>query len=198
MQVRWYERERWPYRADRKTVDDYAGWVNQVAWQLFCTFTFAWEVSDQQADEIFAAFINELELFLKCNVGYVRGDEKTFSGCGKPASGRHFHALMTSEAKLSPAVIETLWMSKAGNGKDHAGAHVELYDGNPKGASYVLKFINRQHGDWTFEKLHLFLPSTDPTKLNKRQRKALRRHHARLEQSQCCNQLQETKCRLGI
>lgn len=185
--VRWYERERWRYTADRKINDDYAGWVNQVAWQLFSTLTFAWEVSDPQADEIFAAFINELEHFLRCNVGFVRGDEKRFSGCGKPASGRHFHALMTSEAKLSPVVVETLWMSMAGNGKDHAGAHVELYDGNQKGASYVLKFINRQHGDWTFGKLHLFLPSVDPAKPNKAHRRHLSRHHTRLEQSKCCN-----------
>ena len=71
---RWYERKWRPYREDRNKVEEYANWLKQVNWRLFCTFTFAWRVSDQQAKKTFADFINRLEKHLKCDVGYVRGD----------------------------------------------------------------------------------------------------------------------------
>jgi len=187
--TRWYERERWPYAADRKTAEEYADWVEQVPWKLFCTFTFAWKVSDPQAENTFVGFINRLERVLKCDVGYVRGDEKRLSGCGKPACGRHFHVLLTSVAPMQPAVVEWLWMNMAGNRSDNAGAQVQPYDSNQNGVSYVLKFINRVDGDWKFRKLHLFHSSASKGKLNKRMRRLLRRHHARQEQFGC-NQLQ--------
>jgi len=187
--VRWYEQERWPYAADRKTAEGYADWVKLVPWKLFCTFTFAWKVSDAQADKTFTEFINRLEHVLKCDVGYVRGDEKRLSGCGKPACGRHFHVLLTSVAPMHSSVVEWLWMGMAGNRSDDAGAQVEPYDANRNGASYVLKYINQVDGNWTFRKLHLFHPSASEGKVNKRRRRLLRRHHARQEQLGC-NQLQ--------
>ena len=113
--ARWYERDNLPYAADRATVRGYADWVKMVEWKLFCTFTFAGRVSDPLADETFAKFVDSLEKHLRCDVGYVRGDEKRFSGCGKPASGRHFHALLTYEGSINPAVVEWFWTRLAGH-----------------------------------------------------------------------------------
>jgi hypothetical protein len=174
---RWYDRPNWPYKADRTTAEGYATWLKQIHWQLFCTFTFAWVVSDQQAHRIFLAFINLLERYLKCDVGYVRGDEKRFSGCGKPACPRHYHTLLACAAPVSPEYVETLWTSMAGNRSDHAGAKVETYDPNKNGASYVLKLIN--NGDWTHGKLELFLPPASVEVMGTRMRRHLRRHSAR-------------------
>jgi hypothetical protein len=112
--ARWYERERWPYTADRQIVEKYATWLRRIPWKLFCTFTFASRVSDQQADNVFAEYINQLEKFYRSDIGYVRGDEKRLSGCGKPASGRHFHALLTSAAPLHPFFVESIWTDMAG------------------------------------------------------------------------------------
>ncbi len=100
--ARWYERENLPYAADWKLVEGYADWLKLVEWKLFCTFTFAGKVSDAHANRGFDEFIDGLERHVKCDVGYVRGDERRFSGCGKPASGRHFHALLTYEGKVHP------------------------------------------------------------------------------------------------
>jgi hypothetical protein len=180
--VRWYERERLPYAVDRRVVKQYADWLNVVPWKLFCTFTFAWKVSDPQADKVFAEFINRVEKALRCDVGYVRGDEKRFSGCGKPACGRHFHALLTCAAPVSHLYIEAVWMSMAGNRSDCAGAKVEPYDPTKNGAAYVLKFVNQADGDWTFRKLHLFHSSVSLRKIDKRLRRSLRRHRAREKQ----------------
>src|ERR1035438_1590697 len=121
-ETRWYKREHWAYEADRTTTEEYARWLKQVDWQLFCTFTFAWRVSDQQANQTYGEFINRLEQHLKCDVGYVRGDEKRFSGCGKPACARHFHVLLACVAPVAPEFVEAIWMSMAGNRSDNAGA----------------------------------------------------------------------------
>ena len=60
--VRFYDRELLPYLADKKTVEGYADFLKQFPWQLFCTFTFAWKVSDPQAVETFDNFIDRLEV----------------------------------------------------------------------------------------------------------------------------------------
>jgi len=166
---------------DKKIADAYAEWIKKVDWRLFCTFTFAWRVSDQQAIKTFGEFINRLERHLKCDVGYVRGDEKRFSGCGKPACARHFHVLMTCTAPAGHEYVEALWMSMAGKRGDDAGAQVKPYDPNLKGASYVVKFINQVDGDWAMRKMHLFTPPPGDEKIRTRMRRHLRRHPA-LEQ----------------
>jgi hypothetical protein len=173
---RWYEREHRPYAVDRQIIEGYAHWLKQVHWRLFCTFTFAWKVSDQQANKTFDEFINRLECHLKCDVGYVRGDEKRFSGCGKPACARHFHVLLTSTAPVIPETVELLWMSMAGKRADHAGAQVQPYNRNSSGASYVMKLTNQPDGNWESRKLHLFHPSARVEKITKRMRRHLHRH----------------------
>jgi hypothetical protein len=181
-QARWYERASWPYRVDIDRVKEWANWVRQVDWKLFCTFTFAWRVSDLQADKTFAAFINRLERALKCDVAYVRGDEKRPSGRGRPECGRHYHALLTSAAPLNSTYVAWLWMSMAGNRGDNAGAKVEPYNPARTGAEYVLKGMNEVDGDWKFRKLELFHPeSRGQQKMTKRFRRSLRRHKVRLK-----------------
>lgn len=179
---RWYDRHRWAYTSDRKLTEQYARWLKQVDWRLFCTFTYAWRVSDPQAHRIFAAFINRLERLLKCDVGYVRGDEKRSSGCGKPACARHFHVLLACAAPITPEFVASLWMGMAGNRSDDGGAKVEPYDPNLNGVSYVLKLINQADGDWDFRKLHLFHPLFSSEECGKRMRRNLRRHHLRQQQ----------------
>ena len=177
---KWYERENTPYIEDYRICNEYADWVKQVDWKLICTLTFAWKVSDQQAGGIFDEYINRLERSLETDVCYVRGDEKRLSGCGKPASGRHFHVLMTSVAPMHAAFVEMLWMGMAGNRSDHAGAKVEPYASTRRGANYVLKFINKPEGDWAFRNLHLFHPEARSLQTpTARQRRHLRRHKVR-------------------
>ena len=178
--IRWYERERLPYQADLRTAAEYANWLQAIDWKLFCTFTFAWKVSDPQADKTFVEFVNRLERLLKCDVGYVRGDEKRLSGCGKPASARHYHALLTSVAPMSSAVVEWLWKEMAGNRSDNGSAKVELFDPDQNGISYVLKFVNQVDGNWDYRKLDLFHPwSRSLQTPSKHWRRRLRRHKAR-------------------
>src|SRR5205823_3781028 len=121
-----------------------------------------------------------LEDLLKCDVAYIRGDERRPSGGRKSASARHFHVLMVCAAPVTPQVVEEHWMKMAGNRSDNAAAQVRVYDPSQNGISYVLKGICQTDGDWTFRKLHLFLPSWKEEKFNCRQRRVLRRHNDRM------------------
>jgi hypothetical protein len=176
-----YEREYRNRAACRKAIAHCAEWIKLVPWDLFCTFTFAWKASDQQADEAFARFINQLERKLRSDVGYVRGDEKRFSGCGKPACGRHFHVLLTSAAIMASKDVEELWTSVAGQRSDDAGALVVPFNPSLNGVAYVLKLINQAGGDWSFRNLHLFHPSATPEMFKLRWRRHLRRHRSRVQ-----------------
>lgn len=180
-----YNRECWPYNADTKLITKYANWLRQFPWTFFCTFTFPGKVSDARAINAFKEFIDRLEESIRCDVAYVRGDEKRFSGCGKPACGRHFHALMTCAASPSPWFVEWVWTSTVGNANNHAGALVVPYDSAKNGAAYVLKFINQADGDWDLRKLYLFHPDASSLQdTNCRMRRVLRRHRARVEHFQ--------------
>jgi hypothetical protein len=152
----------------------YVGWFQKVPWQLFCTFTFAWSVSDPQANAIFEEFINRLEGRLRCPIVYLRGDEKRFSGCGKPEAPRHFHVLMAADFPLNPKPIADAWMDMAGRRENGAGADCRIYDPHLGGLPYTLKFINQLGGDWDFGNLDLFL-MPNHEQMNARQR----RRHAR-------------------
>ena len=56
---RWYE--VMPVQRDIESVQQYAAWLAPVPWQVYGTYTFAWRVSDAQADRDFNAFIDYLE-----------------------------------------------------------------------------------------------------------------------------------------
>jgi hypothetical protein len=162
-------------------VQNYVVWLRKVPWQLFCTFTFAWPVSDEQALAVFREFLNRLEKSLRCPIVAVRGDEKRFSGCGKPGAPRHFHALLTAHARLDPHSVANLWMSMAGRRKNGAGANVRIYDPKLGGLAYVLKFIHQPLGNWDLWNLDLFLTHREPHDMNSRRRRRLARHAKRTQ-----------------
>jgi hypothetical protein len=158
----------------KRDLRGYVSWFQRVPWQLFCTFTFAWPVSDPHAITVFNSFIGRLEASLRCPMTYVRGDEKRFPGCGKPGAPRHFHVAMTAACPLNPKPIADAWMDIAGRRENGAGADCRVYDNSLGGLPYILKFINQPGGDWDFGNLDLFLlPNHE--QMNTRQR----RRHAR-------------------
>ena len=161
---RWYERI--PTERDEQTVKLYAAWLCRAPWQLYVTLTFAWPVSDIQGDRVFTAFIRALERKLHAPIAFVRGDEKRFSGCGKPASPRHYHLLLASTAMLVPLLIQMLWWRFGGCGADHDSAKAELINSPQKAAAYCLKFVNEADGDWRFHNLELFMPDVATARRN--------------------------------
>lgn len=166
-------------RRDTETVRAYAQWLGQIQWKLFATFTFAWTVSDAQADVVFRAFINEIEHQIRSPLAFVRGDEKREAGYGLAESGRHYHVLFTSNANLDPITIAKTWRRFGGSGHNLDSARADLYKADLPGAEYSLKLINETKGDWKFRNLDLFIPGYKPLKSNKRSRRRISRSDAR-------------------
>jgi hypothetical protein len=171
--VEWTDQERRTIEIARA----YSKWVRPVNWQLFGTFTFPGVIyHDEWADQQFAEFINGLEEALKSDVCYIRADERRFSGCGKPACGLHYHALLASVVPMQPALVEWLWTSQVGERSEDAGAFVVPYNPIQGGVEYILKMINEPEGDWKLRNFHLFHPEArDSYKPNARFRRNLRR-----------------------
>jgi len=176
--AKWYERQHWQYEKDKQIVAAYAEFFKAVPWRLFATFTFGSQHSDELADWKFNQFIKLLERMIHADIVYIRGDEKRFSGCGKPACGRHFHALLTSAAPLDAFLVLCLWMTVAGHRDD--GADVRQYDPELKGVQYVFKMMNQPYGEWTARNLHLVLPM-EQGKAGRRTRRNVKRHEHRLK-----------------
>jgi hypothetical protein len=108
----------------------YADFFRRMPWQVFCTFTFAWPTSDSHAEAIFSEFVEKLEGSMRCPISWIRGDEKRFSGCGKPGARRHFHALLAAANGLDPKLVSDTWLCLAGWKKTAPGltsACITLY-----------------------------------------------------------------------
>lgn len=172
----WYQTMK---RHDIETVAAYAEWLGPIPWQLFATFTFAWRVSDAQADDDFKAFINLLERENRSPIGFVRGDEKRMASRSFSESGRHYHVLLTSHVSLDPQLIAKIWREYAGSGNSQDSAKVGPYDAKLSGIEYCLKMINETEGDWKYRNLDLFLPGYEPGKSNRRSRRRMKRNQAR-------------------
>lgn len=168
----------YPSRGDLR---EYAEWLQGVPWQHFCTLTFAWPVSDWRAPQVFKAFMNRLERSFRCPIAYLRGDEKRFSGCGKPAAPRHYHVMLAAAVRLDATFIENTWMLMAGFRANGAGADVRAYDPKKGNAiAYCLKFIFQPDGDWDFKNLDLYLCPPNAMNRNRRQRRRLARNAQRM------------------
>ena len=170
-----------PMYASRGDLREYVVWLQSVPWQLFATFSFVWPVSDAQAAQVFKAFMNRLEKSLRCPIAYVRGDEKRFSGCGKPAVPRHYHVLLAAAVRLDPTYVADTWMRMAGFRANGGGANVRAYDPSGNAIAYTLKFISEPDGNWDSRNLDLYLLS--PTvEINHRIRRRLARQaHRKIE-----------------
>jgi hypothetical protein len=172
---------KWADAVQHGNVNAYEAWLKNVPWQLFCTFTFVWPVSDPQAQKVFKGFANRLERYVRGPIIFLRGDEKRFSGCGMPGAPRHFHALLAAHRKLNQQVVADLWMSMAGRRANGAGANVRIYDPSLGGLAYTLKFIDDPEGDWDLRNVDLFLSPLKQHAMNSRQRRRLARHARRLQ-----------------
>jgi hypothetical protein len=169
-------------RKREHVIQAYEDWFSRIPWQLFCTLTFAHRVSDQQANGIFIEFINRVERQILAPIAYVRGDEKRFSGCGMPASPRHYHLLLACVVELDRDWLRNCWEYMAGERRFGAGGDFRPFNPALPGVAYVLKKLQYKGGDWQFNNLDYFFRSRRNTA---RSRRRMRRHLLRIQESEC-------------
>ena len=156
----------------------YEEWLQPCHWQLFCTLTFGYRVSEAQARKTLGEYIDRIEKLYRAPVSVVLGEEIRYSGAGMPPAPRHFHLLLTSTAKLNPKVLARIWESMAGTRSRGAGADMRPYDPALPGLAYVLKKIAEADGEWMFRNLDLVLPSHSSARNNRRHRRHILRQES--------------------
>jgi hypothetical protein len=136
---------------------------------LYCTFTFRDHVDSHQARKTFEDFIRILSSRYRENIAYIMAEEMTLSGLSTFRVRRHLHAVVLSNAPLSPDGFQECWDACVGNAK------VRAYDLGQDGIGYILKMTASEYCDWKLsDNIWLFAPDHVPK--NKRERHTLKHH----------------------
>jgi hypothetical protein len=157
----WYSRI--PY-TDRQHVDAVARWLSPVAWQLFLTLSFPWNLREETADRKFRAFLNILERELRTRICFLGGKERKPRSYGMEVPW-HFHVLMTAERQIPPNLVGHVWRSLVGSGHkdllhpDGDSIEVRAVERGRLAVEYCLKLASDCHGDWLFRWLEFFNPN---------------------------------------
>ena len=144
----------------RKNLGD---WLRGWDWRWWVTLTSSRDLAPDEADALLDDCLGELEAVfhdsLTCMIGQ---EQKTYSGCGKPAGRVHFHLLIGSAVNLpASAIVNWRQQSKFGGSRTSgAGAYVRSYDPNRGAVSYLLKFMADPAWDVRFRSLELLSPQT--------------------------------------
>lgn len=139
----------------------------------YCCFTFATPVNSQQADRTFRDVFDKMSLRYRANIGWIRAEEHSLSGCGNFSIRRHYHCILLSSVPIAPESVQEVWTRYVGNSK------CELFDlAKGDGIGYMLKMREREHCDWDLsDNLYLFVPGYRPS--HSRKRRVMARHLAR-------------------
>jgi hypothetical protein len=152
-------------------------WLTGFPWQLFITLTFAKQVGELRADQTFHTFIDRLERCHRAPIGWIRGDEHRWSGCGMPAIRRHYHSLLCSDVPLDPRTVLNAWHDLGNFGRN---ADIRKYDPTGWATEYCVKFVGQPGGDWDLSHNLGLFTRTASTGGNHRMRRRWLRHQLRL------------------
>jgi len=169
-------RSRW-YSAHRQNVGE---WLREFPWQLFVTLTFRITVGRECARKTYHDWIVANERLHRGPIGWIRGEEYRWSGCGMPAVPRHFHALLCSDRHLNAQCLRDQWAVLG-----HFGRNIDVraYEPDNWAAHYCVKYIGEPGGDWDLsENLDLFKPEA-PGNGNHRVRRRWARHQQRFAET---------------
>lgn len=150
----------------------YESFIFSARTAIFGCFTFRYDTGEEYANFKFRAFINLLSRRYHENIEWIQSSEvklSDFSGC---KVRRHIHAVLLTNANLSPLDIQKLWKKLIGNSK------CEFYNPDLDGIGYILKLRNHEQCNWDISNhLFLFHPRRHPK--DKRERRTLRRQLSR-------------------
>jgi hypothetical protein len=171
--------------AQLTALEHYGHWFKSFNWRWWVTLTFSHDLSTFKADALLREYINELEAIHHDSFScLVAREQKTLSGCGKPAGRVHFHLLVGCVANLTVKSFTDVWEAPRFGGKRASGAaaHVMLYDPTRDAAFYCFKFLQDPSWDWDHHNLELLSPIAPlSAKSSSRMRRKLRRREMRSE-----------------
>jgi hypothetical protein len=162
-----------------------AEWLYDWKWKWWVTLTFSNNICKASATALLDEYLNEVESTYGDSLTCVIAQEqKTYSGCGKPAGRVHFHLLVGCSIDLGWRPLQELWQlpQYGGDRTTGAGADVRKYDPQRGAFTYLAKVHQDRAADLTFRNLELLSPvpplSADTS--SKMRRKLLRSNERRL------------------
>ncbi len=132
-------------------VSAYGHFIAQWPWDHYATFTFGRRLSQASCIHHWDDFIAAIGRLTRGRVGWVRADEKRWSGCGSPEIPLHFHALMRYQKVTTPEAVAALWKSRAGDAK------VEVCDPARGPAWYIAKMFPYEDTRYDLAGLEYFM-----------------------------------------
>jgi hypothetical protein len=128
----------------------YGDFLHQWAWDQYATLTFGRKQSEANCIRLYNQFINSLGRTTHGRVGWVRADEKRWSGFGSPEVPLHFHSLLKYQHAPAREAVAALWKSMAGD------ALIESYRSGGGAAYYIAKMFPDEGSNYAFGGLEHF------------------------------------------
>jgi hypothetical protein len=116
-------------------VSAYGDFISQWPWDHYATLTFGRKLSQASCLRHWDEFIDSLGRNTRGRVGWIRADERRWSGYASPEIPLHFHALLKYQHVPAPDEVAGLWRSRAGDAK------VEAYNCGGGAAYYIAKMF---------------------------------------------------------
>jgi hypothetical protein len=136
-------------------ISSFGQFFSQWNWDQYATLTFGRHMSQSGGLRQWNEFINALGRTTHGPVGWVRADEQSWSGSGRPAIPLHFHDLLKYRNVPAPEEVAGLWKSRAGDAK------VEAYSAGGGATLYMAKMFPFKDSHYDLGGLEHFPPSGD-------------------------------------
>lgn len=114
-------------------IDELDSFIERLNITHYFTLTYARRLGWEGRYKAFHAWLNLIERQQRRPLGWLRADERRFSGLGFPEIPEHHHGLLIDTGGLVCKDAENLWRAKYGD------ARVEPYRRNGGAVRYCLK-----------------------------------------------------------
>jgi hypothetical protein len=108
----------------------------------YFTLTYPRRMSCEGRDKLFERWLDAIEWLQRRPLGWIRADERRFSGLGFPEIPWHHHGLLIDTDHLCGRTAESIWRSFVGD------ARVVRYQRNGGAIPYSIKHAFSEWGDW--------------------------------------------------
>lgn len=154
----------------------YERWLSPIAWQVWGTATFPWNVRAETADAKFKEFLNVIEGTIKGRVCCAWARENR-SKTRVDAVREHFHFQIAGRQEIPLELTRSAWrklVHTTGNPSDKS-IKVDPYDPTRGGLAYTFKHAGSGASEPGYHQLEYFHPELEPAhEKTRRPRRSLR------------------------
>jgi len=128
---------------NRRLISTAAEFISCFNVTHYFTLTYPRRVSWEGRERRFQSWMDAIEWLQRRPLGWIRADERRFSGLGFPEIPWHHHGLLVDTDHLCSRTAESIWRSFVGD------ARVQRFERNGGAIPYSLKLAFSSSGDWS-------------------------------------------------